>query len=57
MKVVVRNRVISFRKGELVSFWGRGRRVGRIASFATLWAYIKNDGEIWQVPYSCMKKV
>jgi len=61
MKVTVRykgrNRVVTFRKGERVRFWGRQLRFGRIVSFATLWAYIRNDGEIWQVPYQAIKKV
>jgi len=45
-----------FRKGESVSFWGRGRRIGRIVKKYINVAAVNNENEIWLVPYTCMKK-
>jgi len=46
-----------FRKGQKVTFWGRSYRIGRIVLKMDNVAVVKHEKSIWNIPYTCLRKV
>ena len=44
-----------FHKGQRIAFWGKSHRIGRIVKMYSNVAAVRNNQEIWLVPYTCCK--